>query len=364
MGHLPIVDVATRATMLASSAVRVKMPELFDTNGNLKAHWSKTLADIAADLLCMRPGDAVFPWTIKGGGGGNEGFTHDLRVGDGRPFFDPSNTAFPFGIPLDPSGHECTPMLPETEALDLFRPPLLWNAIGKKSLGRGRGITHQTHPEDAVLRPRLGGARTLAAIGAFALPTGAVSLTIDPQQNQPHPAPTSVAQIRWNQIQWVEGEKFKTEKALEAWLMDNIDGPRCVGLWSLMPTYSNAHLTWFGNYLSYGVSGASIDVATEHEHDGHQTVTAIELKKDGLSVKGYAEAAEQALRYAEYLHAAYAHHGRVVTPYPVVLAGDGNPRGLAGFTPPSRVIGGVTVTPAWVTYRVDPAGNVAFRRIL
>ena len=38
--------------------------------------------------------------------------------------------------------------LSEEEVLDLFRNTLLWNAIGKKSLGRGRRLSHQTNEED------------------------------------------------------------------------------------------------------------------------------------------------------------------------------------------------------------------------
>lgn len=359
MGHLPIVNSTTYADALRDGAIR--------TTGKIGGTlWVKTLADMAADMLATRRGDAVFPWITARGGVRNEGFKAALKV-DGPPFFDPAQR-YPLGFPLDPIGTEHTPLV-EDQALDLFQPRLLWNAIGKKSLGRGRSLTHQTLNEDDTLLARLGLAIRPATIGAFMPSATQIPLTINLTQNTPWTgaSPTSLGGLNLAAVPWVTNGDFVYEKVLEAWVMEHIDQPAMQPFWSLLPAVAGGQLIWFGNYLPYGVAGKNIDVVALHETPTGLVATVIELKKGTLSRSVFIGAARQASAYAVFIEDAFNHYGKAVQLQAVVLSKHSRPKGgvTAAHVPITTSHQGQAITPAWLTYKIiQPGGSVQFGRLV
>ena len=140
MGHLCIVNNETIENVIKTGYI--------STKGDLGKLPIKTISDLFADVLAMRKDDLVFPWVIKGDDNSNIGFRYMMRV-SGQPIYV-KGEEYPIKVPIKDI-YEFQNALPETMALNLFGSKLLWNAIGKKSLGRGRSITHQTLFEDKLL---------------------------------------------------------------------------------------------------------------------------------------------------------------------------------------------------------------------
>lgn len=141
MGHLAIVTPST-ITQTNNNHPYISY------KGTLGDKLYKTIADLFADALVVREGDIIFTWCVNEKGNKGYGFERYF-IADGSVFFDP-NDVYPIKIGVK-EGYKYDIPVPEEKALDIFLPNLLWNAIGKKSLGRGRSLSHQTRYEDDIL---------------------------------------------------------------------------------------------------------------------------------------------------------------------------------------------------------------------
>lgn len=361
MGHLCIVNEATEQAIIREGYL--------STHGGLGKYWIKTVADLFSDLLAMRPDDYVFPWITAGTGGANLGFRHVLRV-DGPPIFCPGEE-YPLKVPLKATGEKFATPLPEVDALDLFgafNGQMLWNAIGKKSLGRGRSVTHQTPMEDELLLNRLkalnGGISTPVTLTRVSFP-GAVPINIVPTQNLPGSCPPSLLlkDITVSGMQWSSGSCFTYEKVQEAWLMEHIDDKLTDAFWDLaLPGgLKGWKLEWFANYLPFGVQGSNIDVVALHSScskPGERLVTIIELKVGQESQSGFKWAAEEVAGYCGLISNAFKAFRVPVSINPVVLTGASKPRG--GYKAVTTSSG---YTPKWINYEIDTSGYVNFKQV-
>ena len=148
MGHLVIVNAATYEKTIASGFIGVRAS--LGANSATKPSILGQYADLAADLLGVRPGDLIFPWLTDTSRG--VAF-RNVSVAQSRVYRLPG-VAMPLRVNLEEESRNFVG-LTEADALDLWEHRLLWNAIGKKSLGRPRTLTHQTPYEDAELLRRL-----------------------------------------------------------------------------------------------------------------------------------------------------------------------------------------------------------------
>lgn len=305
MGHIPIVNQETLR--------KVKSEGCISTRGNLKEYVVKTVADLFADSLTTRAGDLIFPWIIGSKNSANLGFKYVFKVAD-KPYFVRGDE-YPIKIPLKEVGEEYDIPLSEAEALDLWDGKPLWNIIGKKSLGRGRSLSHQTKMEDNKLiemlkRKNNGNNAKIISLNKYS--GGGMPITINPSQVGVANFQTALSSFRpedrlkniqLNNIPWQREGVFTEEKVLEAWLMENIDKPICNNLRQIiMP--SGQHIDWFGNYLPYGVQGSNIDVVVSHSNGTH-TVSVIELKVGRLNSNEIIDTSKQVDRYSLFIKKAF-----------------------------------------------------------
>jgi hypothetical protein len=74
--------------------------------------------------------------------------------------------------------------------------------------------------------------------------------------------------------------KFVVEKALEAWLMENIEDPQVCSILLEDPR----NILWFANYFPCSVSGVNIDAIVVYEDsDGGIRISVVELKRDSAA---------------------------------------------------------------------------------
>jgi len=322
VGHLPIVNKNTLQNLIKQGCL--------STRGNIGIYLEKTVADLFSSVLAMRPGNYVFPWEVslnrnkKG-----RGFFGIFKVAKKKTYFVKGDD---FPIRTDLELLECYPNpVSEDIALDLFRTDLLWNAIGKKSLGRGRSVTHQTISEDQIMSQLIqqanpDGSMQLEDFNSLAKPTG-ITITIDISQNTDNipdetrnlPKDEKLKSIDIENIQWVKDTFFKYEKVLEAWLMEHIDDTRSQFAGLIFPPDS---LVWFGNYLSYGVLGGNIDIVTKNRIDDEDRIFVIELKKDALGASKWKNAIDEVKKYSEMLSKVLS-NGEKSLVTPVVIAHSG-----------------------------------------
>lgn len=286
MGHLCIVDTDTFGKTIGTGAVRARA-----SIGGSVGTFSQQLADIFADALMVRPGDLVVPWVT----GVQQGVAfHTVCRASQRAHID-SGSEFPLVIPLHES-HEKYPGLSEVQTLDLWAERLLWNAIGKKSLGRGRSITHQTLLEDAELLTRLteGGQSTQLKVPSLSVAKlKPLTIRTEPVATQTFeylhslPREKRLAAVRPHELTWARNGEFRTEKALEGWLAENFDTAKGASFRAALLEPAET-IDWAGNYLPFGVAGASMDfVVQTTTADGGSRFHVIELKKDSLSKKNF-----------------------------------------------------------------------------
>jgi hypothetical protein len=305
MGHIPIVNQETLQRVINEGCISIR--------GTLKDHIVKTIADLFADALTTRVGDLVFPWIIGSKNSENLGFKYIFKVAD-KPYFVRGDE-YPIKIPLEEIGEGYGMPLSEEEALDLWDGKPLWNIIGKKSLGRGRSLSHQTKMEDNKLidmlkRKNNGSSAKTISLNRYS--GRGVPITINPSQVGTTDFRSALSSfkpedrlknIQLNSIPWQKEGVFTEEKVLEAWLMENIDKPSCNNLRQIIIP-SGQHIEWFGNYLPYGVQGSNIDVVISHLNGDH-IVSVIELKVGRLSSNGIIDAAKQVEKYSVFIKKAF-----------------------------------------------------------
>lgn len=323
MGHLAIVNIETLEDVLSSGCI--------STRGNINKIWLKTTSDLFSDALCIRKGDLIFPWIIKGDSGKNLGFRYVLKAKDVAHYSFGSE--YPIQIPVEEKIIEYSSYLSEDKALDLFNQQLLWNAIGKKSLGRGKSITHQTLQEDDCLTNLLSG----NSDGKFTEICGGTydyveknKISISESQNNwndPYIETIEkineydrISRLNLNKLPWVEKNYFSYEKTLEAWICENIDGPKCVEFRKLFLN-NDDELVWFGNYLPYGVQGSNIDFVTIIRRNDELLGFVIELKVGPTKYNGYLEICKQVSNYSNYIKKALKSFNVDLLVTPMVLTG-------------------------------------------
>lgn len=299
MGHLCIVNRETVAATIGRGAVRTRA-ELAGKKLSVSQ-----LADLFADALVVRRNDRIFPWLT--GVQQAVAFNTVCRA-EGRAQFH-AGSDYPIVIPLQ-AHQEHYPGITEASALDLWATRLLWNAIGKKSLGRGRSITHQTELEDTELVERLlstGAPRALTVPTAELAECEPLTLRTRPGGAQAFEeldsiaAAARLAAVKPSELCWARDGQFVVEKALEAWLCENFDTEAGSSLRTALLDPGETIL-WAGNYLPFGVAGASIDfVFIAESSSGARSFGVVELKKDSLSRKEYSAATAQVVRYAEFV---------------------------------------------------------------
>lgn len=336
MGHLPIVDLATIENIIETGYISIR--------ANLKTLIEKTVADLFSDILVTRVGDLIYPWIIKkemrGAISYNDpdllGFRFRFEVA-GPPIFV-NGDEFPIKFPVR-TNYRTYETLKEEDALDIFQEELLWNAIGKKSLRRGRGITHQSPREDEILEEMLGNYRdsVLERVNLVGVPiTINLNQTLQNLEEDslnyliPFPDDMKLRNVIIEQVPWVNGNEFKTEKAMEAWLMENIDSVdnRFQDFF-----LEDSQLIWFANYLPYGVSGKNIDVVTLHAYpSGVNFANVIELKKGRLSKSSLTSTIEQVKKYSIFIKKAFRMEDDQVYPYILCQLNTKNARDLSSIT--------------------------------
>jgi len=328
--------------------------------------WEKTTADIFSDVLATRAGDLVFPWIIAGAGEQNIGFKYILTI-TGPPIFVEGDE-YPVKVPLSQEGWEFPNPLPEATALDLWDSRLLWNAIGKKSLRRGRSLTHQTPMEDQRLLQLLNSIN----------PSGPRKITLGKKSYGGTPITINTSQTYWDQrlkeklgslspynrlsaldlngIPWRRGQSFIVEKALEAWIMENIDkDPGKEFRENVLDASSK--IEWFGNYLPFGVAGGNMDVVVTQSSDSRRFITVIELKVTSLRMKEFREVAHQVSMYCEFIRNAFKAYGEIIEPNGIVISGPSS-----DFGPSTSISEKASIK--WVAYSINDKGDVHFTPIL
>lgn len=368
MGHLCIVTEQTLEDVKKTGCISTT-----GKLGNKKKNIDfkiKTTADLFSDVLAMRKGDYVFPWITKGDEGQNQGFRHIFKVG-GSPFFVKGDE-YPIKIPLATEGKEFPKNLKELEALDLWTKKLLWNAIGKKSLGRGRSITHQTPMEDEQLLKLL--KKKNKKKNAIKIPLGncknrIINITIDTTQNQHSPWTSEITRlenykqedrlknIELKKVPWVKGKYFSYEKVLEAWIMENIDQAACKSLREFLMDKEDK-IEWFGNYLPFGVQGSNMDIVILHSHQKKRIVTVIELKVGPINKIQFRDTCDQVIEYSNFLRKAFNSFGIDVCLNPVILTATSKVSNT--FSPIKKE----DLQPRFISYEIEPSGNVIFKKIL
>ena len=356
MGHLAIVNADT------IQRINSQNPYI-SIGGTLGAYPYKTISDLFADALTVRDGDIIFTWMVNTQHKEGIGFDR-YYIANGSVVFDANDTDFPIKIGVK-EGYQYSNAISEEKALDLFSPRLLWNAIGKKSLGRGRSLSHQTTDEDQQLLALLAQANTGVVpnniLHSPIYNNKHIPITINnfgPIQNYIVRNYASLCTVLINNITWNKGDLFLYEKTLEAYLCKNID-KGSVSFCSLLG-YPNHQIKWIGNYLPYGVAGKNIDMVCELEKENEQSIiVVIELKNDRISYNRYKRIINDQLNsYAQFIGDAFkSYRGKKFAIEQVVLTHSPR-RSLAPGTLQYQ-------NTKWIGYDIDPnSGTVTFTRLL
>jgi hypothetical protein len=311
MGHLPIVSESSLKLMIKKGAVLVMVP-------GADCRPSQKWADILADALCIRKGDPIFPWVVKSK---QTGFSYQFKASDSA--FLVNEAGYHIGIPVEPAYQQSSSHLTEGAALDFFpnRPGggILWNAIGKKSLRRGRAITHQTPQEDTLMLGMLGALRDCRRLSAGHDLEPCVTSFIS-KSGVEVSARGKIASLELHSDKWIEDGHFRWEKALEACLISVLGTKAQQGFLDALGM-PNAKVIWFANYLTFGVQGGSIDLLLLVRDGALNKAVVIELKKGGLAPKPLRKAVAQVMAYSLYVEKAFSSFGEKIVTVPVVVSG-------------------------------------------
>lgn len=325
MGHLAISNNETVQEIISTGYVSGKC--------SVGEHQVKTVADIMSSFLCIKEGDYIFPWIIHNGNIRGIGFKY-VFICAGNPIYV-QGELYPFKIPVRQEYYSYTIPVSENEALDLFRNRLLWNAIGKKSLGRPRSITSQTPDEDDLILQLLNDknpngriVNQRATLLSKNYPN-AVPLYINHNQtNASFINVTSLNDIVICNLPFRNGNHFKVEKVLEAWFLQEANRNHLDGFLNSLG-FNDYQFEWVGNYMPFGVSGSNIDVVAIITNGVNKVVLVIELKHQGNSINQYRYAANEVLVNAQFIERAFASFNRDYEVVKVVLTGNGGGRGIS-----------------------------------
>ena len=359
MGHLPIVNQLTVANVMGCGYI--------STRGKLDKMWEKTTADIFSDILATRKDDFVFPWITAGEGKKNIGFKYIFKI-SGPPIFVQGDK-YPVKVPLDTQGWEYENPLSEAKALELWDKEILWNAIGKKSLRRGRSLTHQTPMEDEKLIDLLNSInpsgpakiKLQKKIYSHSLPItiNTTRLNWDStilENVKKYTAGNRLSHLDLNRVAWRNDNLFRIEKSLEAWIMENIDKQRGKEFREQILD-PKLDVSWFANYLPYGVAGSNMDVVVLQEGSSKKLATVIELKVSSLSAKGFLDASRQVLMYCEFIKRAFRAFGEDIETNGCIISGPSRLRESSRSTANDLDV-------KWITYHIDNSNRVRFDHFL
>jgi hypothetical protein len=348
MGHLAICNDQTVTEIITTGYISGKC--------SVGDHQVKTVADIMSSFLCIKEGDYIFPWIIHNGDVRGIGFKY-VFICAGSPIYV-QGELYPFKIPVRQEFYSYNTPLSENEALDLFRNRLLWNAIGKKSLGRPRSITSQTPDEDELLITLLNqknpAGRNINQL-AFELPVNyPTSVPLQINHNQTNAAfinVSSIDDIVIGNLPFRNGEHFKVEKVLEAWFLQEANNNNLNSFLNSLG-FINYEFEWVGNYMPFGVSGSNIDVVAIITNKVIKVVLVIELKHERKSIKQYLFAADEVSVNAEFIKRAFASFDKHYEVVKVVLTGHGNVRGT-----PTKIN-----NVHWIAYEYNDLDEINFVR--
>jgi hypothetical protein len=346
MGHLAICNNETVIEIIETGYISGKC--------SVGDHQVKTVADIMSSFLCIREGDYIFPWIIHNGNVKGIGFKY-VFICAGSPIYV-QGEPYPFKIPVRQEFYSYTIPLSENEALDLFRNRLLWNAIGKKSLGRPRSITSQTPDEDALLISLLDQKNPAGRNNhqlAPELPANyqtSVPLRINHNQtNDAFQNVVSLDDIVIGNLPFRDGAHFNVEKVLEAWFLQEANRNHLNGFLNVLG-FDDYEFEWVGNYMPFGVSGSNIDVVAIISDGVNKVVLVIELKHERKSNNQYLFAANEVSVNAEFIKRAFDSFDRDYEVVKVVLTGNGRGRGI-----PVR-----TNNVQWIAYDYNELNEIIF----
>lgn len=321
------------------------------TTGSMGPQWYKTVADIFADVLSTRPGDRLFfQITSRSVGGSSSldeylsyvnfnnqpsfsstsnGFTGIVEI-EGRPFFDPTQVgneasvpaSVPVRVPLNCEGYLPRPVTEEQALTYKTESTELWNPKYKKALQGAKSLTSLTPEEGDQLAALVHRANDREYGVRQETYSGDASgkISIDDRLDQEEGVgtvrtspPDSIQDLSLDEIPIARGSRFRVEKTLEAWLMEMIDSDHGDLRRVLGPT---DELTWFTNYVPYGISGKNMDGLAFHERDGSRyKISTIELKR-GEADKS---AVRQVLGYAQWV-TSYLADGKEQVVQPILIA--------------------------------------------
>ncbi|MEM3726108.1 MAG: hypothetical protein QXK98_04510 [Candidatus Bathyarchaeia archaeon] len=285
------------------------------TSKKLGGLWYKSAWDLIADLLSLRPGDNVFFWLYQRKYTGVVGI---FEVTGKFPFFHNcdiggvSGKNYPFRVCIKPRKLYDYIALDDLLLADANYLPWVSALSAKKALGAfgGRGRSSTPLPPWGVEAV----ASALEEAGSMArwygddlkinFPKKTSGYPFDGSERQitvdtsirlfPAQPPSYPGDIDLDFLPAVTPEgKFTVEKALEAWLMENVDRPLTRSVFLEDPR----RILWFANYFPCSVSGVNIDAVVLYESsDGGVRLLVVELKKDSVEL-GIDKAVEQVVRY-------------------------------------------------------------------
>ncbi len=346
MGHLAICNNQTVLEIIETGYIAGKC--------SVGDYQVKTVADIMSSFLCIKEGDYLFPWIIHNGNVKGIGFKY-VFICAGNPIYV-QGEPYPFKIPIRQEYYSYNIPISENEALDLFRNKLLWNAIGKKSLGRPRSITSQTPDEDELLLQLLNGknpeGRNVIQRNTLLPLNYPTSVPLQINHNQTNAGFINVASLNdivIGNLPFRIGNHFKVEKVLEAWFLQEANRNHLDGFLNSLG-FNDYQFEWVGNYMPFGVSGSNIDVVAIITNGVNKVVLVIELKHQRKSINQYRYAANEVLVNAQFIERAFASFNRDYEVVKVVLTGNGGGRGI-----PVRIN-----NVHWIAYEYNELNEIIF----
>ena len=247
-----------------------------------KPLFEKTKADLLSDIACVRKRDRIFFYVMKVG-------FYGIYEAITNPFIDESefqgvgedtnkficgskenihykegDFIFPYRIQIKPLFY-LPNFIPEMRAFgEPTSPTKLRSIFYKKTLGRGKSITHLSPEEEKELSEFLfkanDGVKELSTFKPYK-PMQKVPITFD--------------------LKPTDNGCVKYEKILEGWIIQNIDVPGAIPESILGPMDD---IEWFANYVPVTIAGGNIDIMIYHKkkldnEDIRYKISIIELKK-------------------------------------------------------------------------------------